>query len=142
LRQDIELSRTINGAHVTRQFAEFCLSGGNDMLRSVPFRAIALSVALLPLLSGCPATDTEIVTLRNDSGQNIHILGPGEDFGTGNRLTAGQSRTINLSPGTHTFRAGEGGNVFFTQACQVEEEFLVLTVSYTGTGLSCIHEPI
>jgi hypothetical protein len=146
--QCVPVHVTIKGRAGNASIRKVLLNGGNDMLRYVSCRVMAFSVVLLPLLSGCPGTNTESVLLRNDSNQNIHILGPGEDFSPTNRLVPAasglgrNSRRIELPPGTHTFLAGENGVVTTSQSCTVEAEFITLTVAYTGEGLQCIQEPI
>ncbi len=95
----------------------------------------AVATLVLVSIGGCPVQ----VTLRNDSGEPIHILGPGESFDPSNRLAPGDSRTIGLEPGSATFRAGSGGVVFDALGCDVPDPNSPekLTVVYDG-NLNCV----
>jgi len=94
-----------------------------NRLRFAPFSFI-LAFLLLP---GCDTVDdsgnTIVVTLANNSADPIHLFSQEESFSPGNRVAAGESRSVIVNTtgdgllGPYRFSAGLNGTVTATVSC-------------------------
>ncbi len=108
-----------------------------------------LALPLLLAVAGCDfvsevfddVIDGYTVTLQNDGSSPVHILAPGESFGSGNRLAPGATRTVEFidgGPGERVrFEIGANGSVFQAITCEVTEQRDRPRVVYGDGGTFC-----